>query len=272
MERIGIELLSVFGLPPVQFVELVADLGCRYLSTGLTAAPINPHGYPIWSLRDDAALRRDMIAAMLDRNVSISLGEGFAVRPNVDIRERAADLELMRELGAARINTVSLEPDLNRTLDQLGTLVDMVDALGLQTTLEFGPGLGIATLPAALAAISDVGRPNLRLLIDTMHLVRSGSGAADIAALDPALIGYIQLSDVPLISTHASYMEEAMFARMAPGSGELPLRDILVALPQHLPIGLEVPQRAPAERGIGPRDRLAPCVEATRAMLGTLAS
>jgi hypothetical protein len=38
-ERLGIEFLSVFGLPPVEFVNLAADLGCRYISTGLRSAP-----------------------------------------------------------------------------------------------------------------------------------------------------------------------------------------------------------------------------------------
>ncbi|MCU1391368.1 MAG: Xylose isomerase domain protein barrel, partial [Ilumatobacteraceae bacterium] len=93
-ERLGIEHLSVFGLPPVDFVGLAADLGCRHIATGLTAFPYNPHGYATWSLRHDAVLRREMVAAMRDRDVSISLGEGFMVSGDADIRDRATDLEL----------------------------------------------------------------------------------------------------------------------------------------------------------------------------------
>jgi len=40
----------------------------------------NPHGYPCFSLKEDSALRREMVAAMRDRAVSISLGEVFAVQ------------------------------------------------------------------------------------------------------------------------------------------------------------------------------------------------
>jgi hypothetical protein len=98
-DRVGIEFLSVFGLPPVEFVELVADLGCRYLSTGLTSAPGSPLGHAPFSLRDDPALRREFVAAMRDRDVSISLGEGMIVREGVDIRESVADLDVMSELG-----------------------------------------------------------------------------------------------------------------------------------------------------------------------------
>src|SRR5262249_36133752 len=49
MERLGIEPLSVFGLPPVAFVDLAADLGLRYIAITLTALP-NPYGYAPFSL------------------------------------------------------------------------------------------------------------------------------------------------------------------------------------------------------------------------------
>lgn len=31
-DRLGIGMLSVFGLPPVELVDLAAELGCRYVS------------------------------------------------------------------------------------------------------------------------------------------------------------------------------------------------------------------------------------------------
>ena len=61
MDQLGIEHLSVFGLPPVEFVNLAADLGCRHISTALMAIASNPYGYAPSSLRDDAALRRAML-------------------------------------------------------------------------------------------------------------------------------------------------------------------------------------------------------------------
>jgi sugar phosphate isomerase/epimerase len=112
-----------------------------------------------------------------------------------------------------------------------------------------------------------VARPEFRLLIDTMHLVRTGSGAADIAALDPGMIGYVQLCDAPLVSKYATYMEEAMTERMVPGTGELPLLEILAALPHHLVISLEVPQRSLALAGVGPHERIGRSVAAARALL-----
>jgi len=98
-------------------------------------------------------------------------------------------------------------------------------------------------LTIALAAIDHVGSPNFSLLIDTMHVLRSGSLAADLAAIDPALIGYVQICDAPLEPVVANYAEESLFERMVPGEGELPLREILAVLPPGRVIGLEVPMR-----------------------------
>jgi hypothetical protein len=130
--------------------------------------------------------------------------------------------------------------------------------------------LAAVDLPTALDAVRAVGRPDFRLLIDTMHLVRSGSGPAELAALDPDLIGYVQLSDVPLVATIPDYMEEACFERMVPGTGELPLLEILAAPPRHVVIGIEVPLRSQADAGVGPHERLGRCVDAARGLLAQL--
>ena len=267
MQQLGIELLSVFALPPVEFVNLAADLECRYISSGLSVGPYNPHGYPPFSLRDDAALRAEMIAAMDDRDVAISLGEGCIVRPGSNSCDLAADLDVFAELGVTRINTVSLDPDRARSFDEFGILVEIAAERGMETTIEASPGLTVGDLDDALAAIDHVGRPDFRLLIDTMHVLRSGSSPDDVAALDPNLVAYVQLSDAPLAPRFDSYMEEAMYERMVPGEGELPLRELLAALPDGLIISLEVPQRSLADAGIGPEERLGRCVHATRALL-----
>lgn len=271
MENIAIERISVFGLPPVAFVQLAAELHCPYITTALRSMDYNPHDYPRYSLKDDLGLRRELIAAMRDCGVSLSLGEGFGIWPDSDVRDAyGADLEVMGELGIKRISAVSLDTDMKRSFDQLGKLAEMAAAVGMDTVLEFVPTFAIADLPAAVAAIRHVGRRDFQLLIDTMHVARSGARAADIEALDPDMIGYVQLCDAPLVPKIPSYLEEAMFERMVPGTGELPLLDILRALPRNRIIGLEVPLRSEAQAGVGPKDRLGRCVEAARSLLTQL--
>lgn len=267
MARIGIENISVFGLPPVEFVGLAADLGCQHISTGLTSFPFGIHDYPPFSLREDQTLRREMIAAMRDRGVSISLGEGCTIRPGVDAAGYAADLDLFVQLGTERINTVSMDPDFSRTCDQFGSLAELAAERGLRITTELSPSLTIGDLPTAIAAVRQIGRSDFRLLIDTMHLVRSGSTAADLAALDPELIDYIQICDAPRQPRFETYHEEAMFERMVPGEGELGLPELLKVLPEDRVYAIEAPLRSQALAGVGPHERLGRCVEATRRLL-----
>jgi sugar phosphate isomerase/epimerase len=271
MNRLGIETISAFGLPPVQYVNLAADLGCAYISLGLSPIDINPHGYAPYNLRENAALRREVNAAMRDRGVAISLAEGLTVKPGIDARDRAAEFDAFAEMGVKRINTVSVEPDLGRTVEQFGITVEMAAERGMVSTTEFAPGLTVADLPTALHAIDQVGRPDFRLLIDTMHLIRSGSSPADLAVLAPDMIGYVQLSDVPLAPQFPSYMQEAMTERRAPGQGELPLLEILKIIPRDRVIGLEIPMLSQAKSGVGPLDRLRPAVAAARDLLARLA-
>ncbi|MGZ4562724.1 MAG: sugar phosphate isomerase/epimerase family protein [Mycobacterium sp.] len=270
MDRLGIGMLSVFGLPPVEFVGIAADLGCHYVSAALQGMPLVPLGYPRFSLTDDAGLRNNLLAAMRDRGVSISLGDGFLVLPGADVRAFRTDLDVLAELGVRRINVVSLDPDLPRSFDQFAALTELAARRGIHTLVEPVPGLTVGDLPTALAALEHVGRPDFRLLIDTMHLVRSGSSAADLAAIDPDRIGYAQLNDTTLRPRIENYMEEAMFERMVPGEGELPLRDILCALAADIVVEIEVPRRALALSGVGPIDRLRPCVEAARRLLSEI--
>ena len=267
---LGIGFLSVFALPPVDLVDLAADLGCHYISTVVQGQPLVPLDFPSYSLKD-AALRKDVLAAMNHRGVAISLGDGFLVLPDAQMHSFAADLDALAELAVPWINAVSLDPDLNRTFDQFAALTELAAQRNIRTALEPVPGLTVGDLPTALAALEHVGRPDFRLLIDTMHLIRSGSSPADLAALDPDLIGYAQLNDTTLAPRLDNYMEEAMLERMVPGEGELPLRDILSALPSGIVLEIEVPRRSLALDGVTPLDRMRPCVDAARRLLAEIA-
>jgi sugar phosphate isomerase/epimerase len=269
-DRLGIGLLNGFGLPPLAFIDLAAELGCRYISVAVEAQELLPLGYPPYSLKD-SALRRDLLAAMSGRGVTISLGDGFLVLPEADMAAFCPDLDVLAEVGVPRINVVSLDPDLGRTFGQFATLTELAAQRGIETVVEPVPGLTVGDLPTALAAADYVGRPEFGLLIDTMHLVRSGGSATDVAAIDPTRIGYAQLNDTTLRPRIDNYMEEAMFERMVPGEGELPLRELLSALPADVVIEIEVPRRSLALAGVSPIDRTRPCVEAARRLLTEVA-
>jgi sugar phosphate isomerase/epimerase len=268
--RLGMEFISVLAMPPVDFVRFAAQSGCGHIGIALTPITPNPHGYPAWSLRDDPALRRDTRAVLADAGLSISLGEGFFGLPGMTLADRAGDLDLMAELGVKAVNVLSCDPDMARGLDELALFAEMASVRGLPAVLEFVPGLPIGSVPAAIKALAHVGRPDFRLLLDMMHVFRSGSTVADLAALDPATIGYIQICDVPLVPVLPDYAAEARDERLAPGEGGLPLAEALAVLPRDVVVGIEVPRLSAAQAGIGPEERLAGAVATTRDYLAAL--
>jgi sugar phosphate isomerase/epimerase len=111
-----------------------------------------------------------------------------------------------------------MDDDLERSYDQFALTTEMAAERGISTTIEFAMSLTVTDLQSALEVIGYVGRPELSLLVDTMHVVRSGN-AGDLAGLDPALIGCVQLSDHSLVSAEKCFAMTPPIA-LSPGKGK----------------------------------------------------
>jgi len=265
MERIGIENLSGLGLDPVSLVHLAADLGCGHVSLNLSHPANRLSDRPDFCLREDATLRRATGKALSDRGVRLSLMEGLVIQPG-GIADFTCDLDLAAELGARAVCAISLERDQPKAHADFRALAEQAAPLGIIVTTEVGAG-SIRNWDRAVAAIEAVAHPAFRLLIDTMHYFRLGATLTDLAEVEPGIVGHIQLCDVPMPAVIGSYMEEALYERRCPGDGDLPLREFLGLISPEVPVGLEIPIRSEAERGVSDHDRLGRCVSATRNLL-----
>jgi sugar phosphate isomerase/epimerase len=83
--------------------------------------------------------------------------------------------------------------------------------------------------------------------VDALHVQRCGVSLGALRAVDPALISYVQLCDAPLAApgagpASADAVHEARAARLLPGEGRLPLRELLAALPDGLSVAVEAPR------------------------------
>jgi sugar phosphate isomerase/epimerase len=117
------------------------------------------------------------------------------------------------------------------------------------------------TLQQAAALVARAGRTNGGVLVDALHLHRSAGTPADLAAVPAWMLQAAQICDGQLAHppTEAALIEEAREARLLPGEGELPLRDLIAALPAHVAYSAEVPMR-----GLDADTRLRLAYEATK--------
>lgn len=146
------------------------------------------------------------------------------------------------ELGAQHLLAVSDLDDDGATCAALSELSDHARGVGLRVVVEFMRFTAIRTLQHAFAIVEATGDPTIGVLVDPLHLARSGGHPSELADVDRSRLAYIQLCDAPAQAPAGDLqglIEEARHRRLMPGSGELPLEELLQAV-AHVPISVEV--------------------------------
>src|SRR5438876_150206 len=83
----------------------------------------------------------------------------------------------------------------SRARDVMGSGGSRSIALASGVVPEFGIFTEVKDLRSALAVLDQVAHPLRALLVDPIHVDRSGSSLDEIAAVDPALLPYAQFCD-----------------------------------------------------------------------------
>jgi sugar phosphate isomerase/epimerase len=179
---------------------------------------------------------------MQAHNVAISDIEVVRVAADTNVQDYANAFEAGAELGARRVCINIDDAERARVIDCMSALCDLAAQFGLALDIEFMIWRPVARLEDAVDVVKSTGKANAFVLIDALHLIRSGGTIAQVAALDPALIGSVQLCDAPLASPpQLGVIDEARGNRLLPGEGELPLRELLATLSKDVPLSAEVP-------------------------------
>lgn len=235
--ELGIAHLPLLGIGPPELFDVVAQAG--YRRTGLRMYALGPGvpWYPV-ARKDAAALRR----RAQDAGVEIFDAEFVPLSKDLEPDALEGWMEVAAMLGAQRVNCGAADdPDLARSAARFGALCDVAARHGLGVDVEFmryRPP--VATLADAVDLVTRAGRPNGRILVDLLHVARSGGTAADLAKLPASLIGHVQLSDAPLAAPpDDALVTEARGRRLPPGEGELPLVAMMNALPSGVPLSTE---------------------------------
>ena len=269
---LGLHQLTAMDIGPLELIETAA--ACGYQSVSLfTNAPVVPIAgqegkftFPTVTPEMAREVRRRLDA----HGLSVINAEFFLLRPEVDPASYRPGLVLGRALGARHAVSHVFEPDPSRAVDIIGRFCDIAAAEEIIVALEFCPMTpGCKSMAQAQWFVEQVGRANLGFGICPMHLVRSGGTAADIAALDPAMLLYGQLNDGHGLHLSAAYFDE-VHDRQLPGNGDFPLADILAALPATAPIEVKCPSDSRRKAGVSALDYARDAGERARRLLDRL--
>ncbi len=209
-------------------------------------------GWPACGIWFDPAtwterVSRDVRRRLDDTGVTALDIEPVIASPDGDAGE--AMVEAGAEIGARFVLFASRDPDRGRTIERFARICDLAAGSGMTVVCEFLPIFALRTLADAHAVVRAAARPNSGVLVDNLHLSRSGGSVADLESLPPGILPYVQIADAPAArpSEFAALLDEAMNGRLLPGEGGLPIAALLAAVPG-VPISFELRSRSVRER------------------------
>jgi sugar phosphate isomerase/epimerase len=210
--------------------------------------------------------RRDLVAQLGATGVSV-LDVGVIILGPSLVVDRVRDvLETGAALGADRVIVMNQEPDPGRAAEQFAVVCDLAGERGMRAAVEFMPYTATRSLHEGLALVRAAAAADAGVVVDVLHLHRSGGSVSELADVDPRLIHLVQLCDGRRQPPPADRLRaEALGDRLYPGDGDLPLIGVLSTLPAGIPLTVE----APVARDLDtpPADRAVAAAEAVRRML-----
>lgn len=258
---LGLAHLTALELSPPALVAEAARAG--FASVGLRVVPATTGG-PAYPTRVGTEAHRALKQILAVEGVRVSDIEFIQLTPEIDVQAFAGVFEAAADLGAMSVTVSGDDRDHARLTAHFAELCDLALAFGLRVDLEFMRWRAIGALPQALAIVQQAGKSNGAILVDALHLTRSGGKAANLISIPDEWLRAAQIcdagADVP--STEATIIAEAREGRLPPGEGALPLGDLLEALPADTSLSVEMPMPA-----LETRARIAAAYDATRRLL-----
>lgn len=264
MRQLSLAHLSALRLSPPELVRAAAAAGFDLVGALRLTPTSDGRGHPMLG---SSPLRRATAAALDDTGIAVLDVEVFRLRADTDVRAAAPLLEAGAELAARYLLCTVEDDDLARRAAAFAALCAEATPYGLTCMVEPMVFSAVRTPGQARALLQAAGDPAAGVLVDALHLFRAGGSVADVAALEPGLLPYVQLCDAatagPAPSREAA-VREAVGCRLAPGDGVLPLRELLGVLPANAVRSVEAPNPAAA---VDPRAWLSHLAVRTRELL-----
>lgn len=265
MRELSLEHITVWDASPPDIVSIAAELGCSAVSLFVQGTGPN---LVIPPLASDRALLKETRRRMAATGVFMQSAECFALGENTDVSAYRAPLDLAASLGARMATSIVFDSDRLRVLDNFSALDVIAAERGLGLNVEFLAFSPLSNLQDAARLVRDCGQSNVGIVVDALHLYRSGGSPLELDELPSGTVGAAQICDGPHeMPKELQTSYEGFEQRLLPGDGVFPLRELIRSLPAELMLGVEVPQRERRLQGVPPRERAALAVAAIRHIL-----
>jgi sugar phosphate isomerase/epimerase len=221
-------------------VECAAEAGYEFV--GLRLLPATDHEVR-HDIVGDTPLKRETLARLKDTGMRVLDAEILRLKPDTDVRAYEPMMQTAAELGARYLLVAGNDPDEARTADRLAQLCELAAPLGITPSLEPMPWTDTKDVVQAARIVKASGAKNTGLIVDPLHFDRAGSSTDELRGLPREWFGYVQFCDAPAERPDdlETLLYQARCERMIPGEGGLDLASILRALPDDLPVSIEVP-------------------------------
>lgn len=260
--HVALAPLTVGRPEPLELVAAAAAAGFRRI--GMT---VWVPGADLSPLCHDRTLLRKTLS-LLDASGVAPLDVGVVVlTPDLRLTRVRTVVDVAGKLGADRLIVMNQDADAHRAAASLHAVCEVARQADLKVGVEFMPYVATGTLQAATSLVAATGAANAGVVLDVLHLYRSGGTAREVAQVDGGLLHLVQLCDARRMAPASCGLRaEALGDRRYPGQGDLPLREVLSVLPPHVPMTVEAPVAADAHRPAAERAMLA--AAAITSMLG----
>ena len=201
-----------------------------------------------------AGMQADIRHALEANDIALANLEVFNLNSDAPIDDFRPALELGANLGAATATACDFGHPRPDMAERFAAFHALCASFGLKALIEPISMGATRTLTDGVKLIEAAGQVG-GIVVDFLHIVRTGSSPQDVAALPAQLIGHVQICDGPIPMDPSKWGEEAAANRLYPGDGDFPIAEFLKALPSSASIGVEVPSLSRQQRGQSAQDR-----------------
>jgi sugar phosphate isomerase/epimerase len=236
---IGVAHFSAIGLSPVEFAKSASRAGFSRIGVRLNPAFA---GAPYYELPIGGSEASELKKVLASEGMEVFDIEFFVVDPSFVPSSFERTIAAAADIGARRLSVCCDDPERPRLVSRFSDFCALAAQYGLAVDVENMGWRVTSTFEDSVGVVRESGAANAGVLVDALHFFRNGGTIASLKQ-QVDCVRHVQLCDAagsPPTSGDAM-ITEARGGRLAPGEGDLPLKELLKAVEGIAEISVEVP-------------------------------